>query len=607
MASNMDGIIKKLISAMQTTSKAKTSGYDTSAVVRRIEDGTAWVHIPGGVDETPVKLTIAARVGDVVQVRVADGRAFLVGNATAPPTDDALAVIAQYQADYANQLAALAKQSAENAENIAVQAYNTILIEYAVSPDDKYAEAIRAAENDYIRVTEDDFVRDVDLTIDGWYTEIPEIPEGYYLWTRITSTAEDGSTSVVYTVSAPGVAMEAKNTADAAQAAAEDAQAAAEDAKKVANNYLSADTTGIMVADLADGPQTPSTATGRNLKIDNEGVYVRDGQSELARFRADGAQVGADDAPHMLLSNKAIIGYDETLVPFFTVNMNGGTMSASRKWFAGSIEEQTKSISTAEILYGQTVVELGDLAAGTAVNIAGYFATSDGTWGVGTVTTESNCDVFFKSDIGTSVMAVSITPFQVVAGTAKTQTCSGTVKNINNASLSFRIVFAYNPTAETMTVSVYFSATISSTISGFGGTFSGHYVVTAAAPSYIFGDDYGQAIGAYSAVIGKGLDAPYSGQVAVGAYNADTYGANFVVGSGYEEDGTETRETSFAVVGGGDLLFRLNTEIFYPSTGSDDEQIAVLLSNKGWLTNVMTSDGQMLDVKKMLIKILESL
>lgn len=258
MASNMDGIIKKLISAMQTTSKAKTSGYDTSAVVRRIEDGTAWVHIPGGVDETPVKLTIAAKVGDVVQVRVADGRAFLVGNATAPPTDDALAVIAQYQADYANQLAALAKQSAENAETIAVQAYNTILIEYAVSPDDKYVEAIRAAENDYIRVTEDDFVRDVDLTIDGWYTEIPEIPEGYYLWTRITSTAEDGSTSVVYTVSAPGVAMEAKNTADAAQATANEAATA------VTNLDRALDQEGVFNRLTNNG--------------ESQGIYIKDGK-----------------------------------------------------------------------------------------------------------------------------------------------------------------------------------------------------------------------------------------------------------------------------------------------------------------------------------------
>ena len=63
-------------------------GYDTTAEVKRIEDGTAWVHFPGGEDETPVRMTVNANVGDNVQVRVSGGRAFIIGNGTAPPTDD---------------------------------------------------------------------------------------------------------------------------------------------------------------------------------------------------------------------------------------------------------------------------------------------------------------------------------------------------------------------------------------------------------------------------------------------------------------------------------------------------------------------------------------
>lgn len=65
--------------------------YDSQATVTRVEDDTLWVHIPGGVDETPVKKTIAASVGDEVQVRVSGGRAWVTGNASAPPTDDAAA------------------------------------------------------------------------------------------------------------------------------------------------------------------------------------------------------------------------------------------------------------------------------------------------------------------------------------------------------------------------------------------------------------------------------------------------------------------------------------------------------------------------------------
>ena len=69
----------------------KKRGYDTTATITRVEDGVAWIHIPGGVDETPAKMTINAKPGDTVQVRVANGRAFLVGNASAPPTDNTVA------------------------------------------------------------------------------------------------------------------------------------------------------------------------------------------------------------------------------------------------------------------------------------------------------------------------------------------------------------------------------------------------------------------------------------------------------------------------------------------------------------------------------------
>ena len=75
-----------LMDALQP--KEKPQAYDTQATVVRVDGDTLWVHIPGGVEETPVQRTIAASVGDVVQVRVADGSAWVVGNASAPPTDD---------------------------------------------------------------------------------------------------------------------------------------------------------------------------------------------------------------------------------------------------------------------------------------------------------------------------------------------------------------------------------------------------------------------------------------------------------------------------------------------------------------------------------------
>ena len=95
--SNFD-ILKDL---MESGQDKGTSAYDTTAEVRRVDGDTAWVHIPGGVDETPVKLTISAKPGDTVQLRVGGGSAWLVGNATAPPTDDTKAKEAQKTAEKA--------------------------------------------------------------------------------------------------------------------------------------------------------------------------------------------------------------------------------------------------------------------------------------------------------------------------------------------------------------------------------------------------------------------------------------------------------------------------------------------------------------------------
>ena len=76
--------IREFIREMRET-PVGTSPYDTVAEVKRIEDGKAWVAIPGGVPETPVDIAGNVSVGDKVQVRVSGGRAWASGNYTDPP------------------------------------------------------------------------------------------------------------------------------------------------------------------------------------------------------------------------------------------------------------------------------------------------------------------------------------------------------------------------------------------------------------------------------------------------------------------------------------------------------------------------------------------
>lgn len=94
MSSNISSLAKDLHKIF-TESDRKTKGYDTSATVLKVgtgeEDDTIWVKIPGGIDATPVRKTINAKEGDIVQVTVSGGSAWLVGNASSPPTDDAKA------------------------------------------------------------------------------------------------------------------------------------------------------------------------------------------------------------------------------------------------------------------------------------------------------------------------------------------------------------------------------------------------------------------------------------------------------------------------------------------------------------------------------------
>lgn len=112
-------LINTLVEAIRKADARKTTPYDTQATVTRVENGIAWVHIPGGVDETPVRLTVDAKKGDAVQVRISGGRAHLTGNATAPPTDDTKANKVGTSLTATQKVVKGVKDTAEKAKRIA--------------------------------------------------------------------------------------------------------------------------------------------------------------------------------------------------------------------------------------------------------------------------------------------------------------------------------------------------------------------------------------------------------------------------------------------------------------------------------------------------------
>ena len=119
----LERAVSALLDIFQEVKKSRPSGFNTQAKVLRIDDdGTAWVHLDGGVDETPVQVTTSAKKGDVVQVHVEGGRAWTIGNITAPPTDDTKAINAENKALEADKHATEAMNSAKTAKEAANQA-----------------------------------------------------------------------------------------------------------------------------------------------------------------------------------------------------------------------------------------------------------------------------------------------------------------------------------------------------------------------------------------------------------------------------------------------------------------------------------------------------
>lgn len=75
-------IIKKI------DEKTKPTGSSYTGKVTRVEGQTAYVQFDGSdINDTPVRLSIGAKPGDEVRVRVEKGRAWLTGNDTSPPND----------------------------------------------------------------------------------------------------------------------------------------------------------------------------------------------------------------------------------------------------------------------------------------------------------------------------------------------------------------------------------------------------------------------------------------------------------------------------------------------------------------------------------------
>ena len=126
---------KMIIDIIKRVSR-RAEAVDTTAQVLRVEGDTAWVHLDGGVAETPVSMGIDCKTGDSVRVRVVNGDAYIVGNPSAPPTDDTQANVAVRQSNRSLEMsnaAVLNAQAAQESANAAASAADQAISDAAAA------------------------------------------------------------------------------------------------------------------------------------------------------------------------------------------------------------------------------------------------------------------------------------------------------------------------------------------------------------------------------------------------------------------------------------------------------------------------------------------
>ena len=277
-----------------------TKPYDTEAEVKRIDDNgkIAWVHIPGGYDETPVELTMNAEPQEKVKVRISGGRAWITGNSTSPPTDDKKAIRAERRAVNAEAAAENAKNSADSAKSAAELAWaRAIVADEAAdraqeSADSAYKSAGTAL--DQLSIVEDvvGVLHLLETNVNYALTEDTEVqPNKWYFIKNITDYhLMTESYSVVV---------------DPSGNPSEQGWYELVDIKEAVQNYV---TSHLALTERGLWLQTANDST-RVLLSSSEGIVLYDNTGEVAKY-GQTSQIGRDSGFHMTADGQELSFYD---------------------------------------------------------------------------------------------------------------------------------------------------------------------------------------------------------------------------------------------------------------------------------------------------------
>ena len=371
---NLDSMVRDLTSAIKNIDKQKTSPYDTAATITRIEDGVAYVHIPGGVDETPVKMTMDAKVGDAVQVRVSGGSAWLTGNETAPPTDNTVAYQANAQAITASELAESAQQGANLAAEAAAAAVHSAQEASAAASDAQTsADTAQSAANDALAG-----LSTVESVVDvvNWFAQHR---------TASTDTAVD-PTKTYYTYDPITGALE-KVTPEGTEDPSEEGWY--ELGEAIANylaTHVAQTNDGLSILNLSGGWRVLISAGGGNY---SPGVFIINPSNEVVSSYGPAVTIGKEDESRVYIdyhSLQMIFGDEDPYVWFSDLRGTDGKAELTET-FMGDGTTKNFELSSDPITSVESVTVNGsETSSYTIGDVTGHeypclkFSSAPGQW-----------------------------------------------------------------------------------------------------------------------------------------------------------------------------------------------------------------------------------
>lgn len=443
---------------------------------------------------------------------------------------------------------------------------------------------------------------------DGSWSDTPQTYiEGRYYWTRSHIVWDDGGSPT--------------NTTPVLDNALTDANANAIDARKVATNYLSIDNTGIMVANMKDGEQKPSEATGRNVFIDNDSVDIRNGtltlasftgdntkfydpvyQKELATFGTSGAIIGANNEQRFVIEKDSVSAINENGALVFSIASTNKTFETEAEVAPAGEVDAITSGSTITLDVGDSVSEKTFYIKNIRVIIAIYNSSSVlNNVKVNSVNADATRFYYYNGSDDYpysqhSIIIPESPAFSCNYGASKTVTYEVTANFTNDYNDSYNLTCNFTLTyngERTLNLSILEgSCTRTSGNNGREASFDtffddlgSKYTYTPVmssmaytkAPSMTFGTRNGED-GMLSSVFGQGLYAEKDGEFVIGRFNEQELQTEskyaFVVGNGQTE---EHRSNALTIDWSGNICFGVNV------AGLDvDAELATAIINAGW-------------------------